>query len=71
MCSAGCAALSALSRAGGPLRRAVHPVVMTRTALEAKLARGERFIARVARGQKIFLSGDANEFAELAEDRAA
>ena len=65
------AVVEALSPAGERLRRDVNPVVMTKTAFEAKLASHDRFIARVAREPKIFLLGDASEFAELAEDRAA
>ncbi len=65
------AVVAALSRAGERLRRAVNPVVMSRAAFEAKLASRDRFMARVAREPKIFLLGDASEFAELAEDRAA
>ena len=65
------AVVAALGRAGERLRRDVNPVVMTRTDFEAKLARRERFIARVAREPKIFLIGDPGEFAEPAEDRAA
>jgi len=65
------AVVEALSLAGERLRRNVNPVVMTRTAFAAKLASRDRFVARVAREPKIFLLGDAGEFAELAEDRAA
>ena len=65
------AVVEALSRAGERLRRDLNPVVMTRTAFETKLAGRDRFISRVAREPKIFLLGDAREFAKLAEDRAA
>jgi predicted nucleotidyltransferase len=65
------AVVAVLSRAGERLRREVNPVVMTRAAFEAKLASRDRFVARVAREPKIFLLGDAGEFAELAENRAA
>ena len=65
------AVVEALGHAGERVRRAVNPVVMTRAAFEAKLASRERVVARVAREPKIFLLGDAGEFAELAEDRAA
>lgn len=63
--------VEALSFAGGRLRREVNPVVMTRAAFRTKLASRDRFVARVAREPKIFLLGDAGEFAELAENRAA
>jgi len=65
------AVVEALSRAGERLRRDLNPVVMTRTAFETKLAGRDRFISRVAREPKLFLLGDAREFAKLAEDRAA
>ena len=65
------AVVEALSRAGERLRRDVNPVVMTKGAFEAKLTGGDRFVARVAREPKIYLLGDAGEFAELAENRAA
>ena len=53
------------------LGREVNPVVMTKIAFRAKLQQGNRFIARVAREPKIFVIGDAGEFAKLAEDRPA
>ena len=53
------AVAEALNRAGKCLRRAVNPVVMSRTAFEAKLAGRDRFMTRVAREPKIFLLGDA------------
>ena len=37
----------------------------------AKLKAGDRFVSRVAREPKLFVMGDAGEFAKLAEDRAA
>ena len=60
-----------LNTAGERLRRPVNPVVMTKNAFATKLAAGDRFVSRVAREPKIFLLGDAGEFAELAENRAA
>ena len=65
------AVVAALSRAGERLRREVNPVVMTQAAFEAKRASRDRFVARVVREPKIVLLGDASEFAEPAEDRAA
>ena len=53
------------------LGREVNPVVMTQAAFRDKARKGDRFISRVAREQKIFVIGDAGEFAKLAEDRAA
>ena len=51
------------------LGREVNPVVMTKAAFLAKNRQGDRFISRVAKEPKIFLIGDASEFAKLAEDR--
>ena len=65
------AVVEALNQAGEHLRRDVNPVVMTKAAFEAKLASRDRFVAKVAREPKIFLLGDADEFAELAENRPA
>jgi predicted nucleotidyltransferase len=65
------AVVEALSQASGRLRRDVNPVVMTKAAFETKLASRDRFVTRVAREPKIFLLGDASEFAELAENRGA
>lgn len=65
------AAVEALGRAGERLRREVNPVVMTAAAFAAKLAGKDRFVLRVAREPKIMLLGDAGEFAEFAENRAA
>ena len=53
------------------LGREVNPVVMTRAAFQNKLAQDDRFTSRVAKEAKIFVIGDAHEFGELAEDRAA
>ena len=65
------AVVEALSRASERLRRQVNPVVMTKAAFESKLAGRDRFVTRVVREPKIFLIGDAGEFAELTENRAA
>ena len=65
------AVVEAVSRAGERLRRDVNPVVMVQSDFEAKLAARDRFVSRVAREPKIFLLGNASEFAKLAEDRAA
>jgi predicted nucleotidyltransferase len=65
------AAVEAFNKAGDRLRRDVNPVVMTAAAFESKRASRDRFVARVLREPKIFLLGDAGEFAEPAENRAA
>ena len=51
------------------LGREVNPVVMTRTAFKTKLQGNDRFVTRVTREPKIFVMGDAGEFAKLTEDR--
>ena len=60
-----------LNRAAERLRREVNPVVMSKAAFGTKLRGQDRFISRIAREPKIFLLGDASEFRELTEDRAA
>jgi predicted nucleotidyltransferase len=65
------AVVKALDVASERLRREVNPVVMTKAEFSRKLAAGDRFVSRVARELKIFLLGDAGEFRELAENRAA
>lgn len=65
------AVVSALNAAGERLQREVNPVVMTAAAFAAKLAYKDRFVTRVACEPKIILLGDAGEFAEFAENRAA
>ena len=65
------AVVEAFNGAAQRLKREVNPVVMTKAAFAAKLAERDRFVTRVARERKIFLLGDASEFRELAQDRAA
>ena len=65
------AVVEVLNQAAQRLRREVNPVVMTKAAFVSKVAARDRFVTRVAREPKIFLLGDASEFRELAQDRAA
>jgi predicted nucleotidyltransferase len=65
------AVVGVMSEAAERLRREVNPVVMTKAAFAAKLVERDRFITRLAIEPKIFLIGDADEFAELTENRAA
>jgi hypothetical protein len=44
---------------------------MTKAAFQSKYLRGDRFVQRIAKEPKIFVTGDASEFGKLAEDRAA
>lgn len=53
------------------LGREVNPVVMSRADCITRLGRRDRFLSRLAREPKIFLLGDASDFAELAEGRTA
>lgn len=53
------------------LGREVNPVVMTRAAFQSKHRQADRFVSRISREPKIFVMGDASEFAKLAEDRPA
>jgi predicted nucleotidyltransferase len=63
--------IGSLAPASERLRREINAVVMTVSAFGAKHAARDRFATRIAREPKIFLVGDAGEFAKLAEDRAA
>lgn len=53
------------------LGREVNPVVMSKDALRAKQRGRDRFISRVLKEPKIFVTGDASELGKLTEDRAA
>lgn len=53
------------------LNREVNPVVMTKTAFQAKQQAKDRFVSRIAHEEKIFLLGDMDEFRKLSENRAA
>jgi predicted nucleotidyltransferase len=65
------AVVQALSAATARLRREVNPVVMTKAAFTAKLAKGDRFVRRVAHEPKILLLGDGHEFGEPPAHRPA
>jgi hypothetical protein len=64
------AVIEALSDSQTRLQRQVNPVVMTMPAFRAKLKAHDRFISRIVREPKVLLMGDANDFGELAQDRA-
>jgi predicted nucleotidyltransferase len=53
------------------LRREVNPVVMAAKDFRAKHTSRDRFVTRVAREPKIFVVGDADDLANLLEDRPA
>lgn len=63
--------VEALVSARDRVRREVNPVVMTIDQFRSKLKGRDRFVSRLVREPKIFLVGDAGEFAKLAEGRAA
>jgi predicted nucleotidyltransferase len=65
------AVVEVLNKAAQQLKREVNPVVMTKAMFASKVAERDRFASRLAREPKIFLLGDASEFRELAQDRAA
>jgi predicted nucleotidyltransferase len=62
--------VAALNRAQDQLRREINPVVMTTTDFQSKYASRDRFVTRIVREAKIFLVGDADDLAELLEDRS-
>ena len=64
-------AVKALASAQGKLGREINPVVMTADGFASQAEKKERFISRVVEEPKIFLIGDANDFAELTEHGAA
>lgn len=62
--------VEALSEAQGRLAREINPVVMTAETFIARQEADDRFVAGVLDEPKIFVMGNADEFAELAEHRA-
>ena len=53
------------------LGREVNPVVMPKSDLLSKHAKGDRFVTRVLDEPKLFLIGTANDLGKLIKDRAA
>lgn len=53
------------------LGRELNPVVMSKASFQKKQRDGDRFISRVLKEPKIFVTGDAGELGKLVEDRAA
>ena len=53
------------------LGREVNPVVMPKNDFLKKHAQGERFVARVMKEPKLFLTGTVNDIGKLAKDRPA
>ena len=52
------------------LGREVNPVVMSRDAIQEKYEGRDRFVTRVAREPKLFLTGTDDDFSQLTENRA-
>jgi len=63
--------VKALSEAQSQLGREINPVIMTADVFIAQREKEDRFIARVLHDPKIFVIGDADDLAKLAEHRAA
>ena len=53
------------------LQREINPVVASKREIHSKLLARDRFMSRIALEPKMFLIGTEDDFAELAEDRAA
>jgi predicted nucleotidyltransferase len=53
------------------LQREINPVVISKREAHAKLLARDRFMSRIALEPKMFLIGTEDDFAELAENRAA
>ncbi|RLA26736.1 MAG: nucleotidyltransferase domain-containing protein [Gammaproteobacteria bacterium] len=62
--------VKSLSLVQDTLGRDMNPVVMTTRKFTDLIAKQDRFVMRMLSEPKIFILGDANELAELAEDRA-
>ncbi len=60
-----------LSPLGQTLRREINPVVITVDRFSAQVMKKDRFAQRLIEEPKIFVIGDAVEFAKLGDDRPA
>ena len=65
------AVVQALSAVHERLGREVNPVVMTADTFRKKLGEEDHFLRTVVDQPKIFVAGDALDFGQLAENRAA
>jgi predicted nucleotidyltransferase/DNA-binding HxlR family transcriptional regulator len=59
-----------LSPVGQTLRREINPVVMTAEVFAANVMSKDRFALRIVEEPKIFVIGDADEFAKPGKDRS-
>lgn len=64
-------AVRVLSPVQPRLGREINPVVMTAHKFVAQLKKKDRFVSRVMDESKVFIIGNKDEFAKLAEDRKA
>lgn len=62
--------VKSLSLVQDTLGREMNPVVMTTRKFVGLVAKQDRFVIRILSEPKIFVLGDANDLAKLAEDRA-
>ena len=53
------------------LRREVNPTVMTEREFARRLAEGDGFARSIAKGSRLWLKGDENDFAKLVAHRQA
>ena len=60
-----------LSPLGQTLQREINPVVITADKFSEHVRKNDRFALRVIEEPKIFVIGEAGEFAKLGEDRSA
>lgn len=63
--------VKALSPLGQTLHREINPVVMTADEFSRLVREKDRFAMRIVEEPKLFIIGDAIEFAELGKNRAA
>jgi predicted nucleotidyltransferase len=63
--------VKALSPVQQTLGREINPVIMTTHKFVAQKNKNDRFVSRLLTEARIFIIGNENEFAKLAEDREA
>ncbi len=63
--------VKALSEAQSRLGREINPVIMTAKEFSAQQGKKDRFLARLLNEPKVFVMGNADDLAKLAEHRVA
>jgi len=53
------------------LGREINPVIMTTHKFVAQMNKNDRFVVRLLNEARVFIIGNEDEFAKLAEDRKA